>query len=140
MYNPVKNKIVRATAVIFDENKRYSLGESEEPRQKGRSSKEIVLSDNAIITEEEEEKETEGYIGYRRSSTASAIARQLGQPSEQSQAIAVEAHRYDDQSNDHVRENSSSGEHAVGNPLLSRTRRSGRPNRGKAASRFDEEV
>ena len=96
VYNPVKNKIVRATAVTFDENKRYSLGESKEPRQKGCSSEETVLSDNAITTEEEEEKKTEGYTGYQRSSTASAIVRQLGQPSERSQAITVEAHRYND--------------------------------------------
>src|SRR5437667_12293312 len=93
VYNPVKNKIMRATAVTFDENKQYSLGESKEPRQKRCSSEEIVLSNNAIITEEEEEeeKETEEYTGYQRSSTASAIVRQLGQPSERSQAITVEA-------------------------------------------------
>ena len=150
MYNPVKNKIVRATAVTFDENKRYSLGESKEPRQKGCSSEETVFSDNAITTEEEEEKETEGYTGYRRSSTALAIARQLGQPSERSQAITVEAHRYDDQSNDHVRENSSSGECTLGDPSASNTqnrhqndsgtRKSNRASKGKAASHFDEEV
>jgi len=32
VYNPVKNKIMRATAVTFNENKQYNLRELEEPR------------------------------------------------------------------------------------------------------------
>src|SRR5438876_481214 len=78
VYNPVKNKIMRATAVTFNENKQFSLKEKELEKE-GCLSEEIVLSDNTIITKEEKEKETEGYIRFQRSSTASAIVRQLGQ-------------------------------------------------------------
>src|SRR5205814_6863367 len=129
-------RIARATAVTFNEGKLHRSGRSAELTKK-----KIVLSNDTIITEEEEEvEETDENHRNGRSSTTPAIIPQVGQPSEQPQAITVNTNQYNDQSNDHVGGDSSSGEHAIENPPSSRSRKSSRPNKGKAASRFDEQA
>jgi len=63
VYDPVRRKIMRATAVTFDESGKYNLGMTERRRPRKRMKTEVVPNEDVVVlTEEEEERQRSSAI------------------------------------------------------------------------------
>ena len=63
VYDPARRKIMKATAVTFDESGKYNLGMTERRRLRKRMKTEVVSNEDVVVlTEEEEERQNSSAI------------------------------------------------------------------------------